>query len=148
MNLMLSFTSIPLNATVLLIFSKVSLELFIKEFSVSQMDALTQVMRIKEERENDAISRKIVDNSGFPVSLNFNKHQKNLELCVKNINSFDYINVINIYFHSLLILTQKNDLDEISDDISLIFFSIIDTAFFSSSSIKPIKDSANLKIFQ
>ena len=52
------------------------IELFIKEFNVSQMDAVTNVMKIKEERERDAISRKIVDNSGFPVSLNFNKQQK------------------------------------------------------------------------
>lgn len=94
------------------------IELFIKEFNVSQMEAVTEVMKIKEEREHDVISRKIVDNSGFPVSLNFNKHQKFLELSVKNINSFDYINLINIYFHSFLILTQKNDLDEISDVIA------------------------------
>jgi hypothetical protein len=94
------------------------IDLFVKEFKVSQIDAVTQVMKIKEEKERDVISRKIVDNSGFPVSLNFNKHQKNLELYVKNINSFDYINLIDIYFHSILILTQKNDLDEISEVIA------------------------------
>ena len=94
------------------------IELFIKEFNVSQMDAVTNVMKIKEERERDAISRKIVDNSGFPVSLNFNKQQKQLELSVKNINSIDYINIINIYFHSILILTQKNDLDEVSEIVA------------------------------
>lgn len=91
------------------------IELFIKEFKVTQMEALSYVMKIKEEKERDMISKKMIENSGFPVSLVFNKHQKKLEFDVQNINSIEYLQLMDKYFHSILILTQRNELKEIDE---------------------------------
>jgi len=85
--------------------------LLISEFGLSEKDALNKVADFEKNRV--IIDERILDNPGFSVSIKQSR-DNHVHINIKNINSIEYLDILKIYFDSILRLFQlpesiKND---------------------------------------
>ncbi len=77
----------------------------IMNYKLTQQEADNVLLNyLNEHRE---IQGRFIDNPGFKVSIQFLKNDNNIAISIKNVSSMKYIETLNIYFDSILRITQE-----------------------------------------
>ena len=125
------------------------IEALIQNYKIERESAELQVANYFGQHAD--IRGKLIDNPGFPVSFKIGKFDTILTIDVEKIIDFSYINIISVYFDSILRITQfpklinKKDLDICSKKIEerlSTFNSSSDSLIASSSSATPAEKNA------
>ena len=77
--------------------------LLMDEFEISEEEARTKTMAIYANLDDDDA----IDNSGFPVTMKLIPSERKLVIEVENITAIDYIDILKMYFDSILRMFQK-----------------------------------------
>ena len=88
------------------------IQALMNEFDLTQQDAKTRV--IDFFKGHIMFNDKIIENFGFPVSIKLFPIENKLKLEVSNINAIEYIEVLSIYFDSILRIYQAPNSSEVS----------------------------------
>jgi hypothetical protein len=88
------------------------IQALINEFDLNQQDAEKRVVDFF--KGHTMFNDKIIENFGFPVSIKLFPIENKLKLEVSNINAIEYIEVLSIYFDSILRIYQAPNSTEVS----------------------------------
>ena len=88
------------------------IQLLINEFNLDF--AIAEKRVIDFFKNHTMFDNKIIENSGFPVSIKLLKIENKLKIEVSNINAIEYIEVLSIYFDSILRIYQAPNTTEVS----------------------------------
>jgi hypothetical protein len=88
------------------------IQLLINEFNLDS--AIAEKRVIDFFKNHTMFDNKIIENSGFPVSIKLLKIENKLRIEVSNINAIEYIEVLSIYFDSILRIYQAPNSSEVS----------------------------------
>ena len=84
----------------------------VNEFNLNYEDAEKRVVDFF--KGHTMFNDKIIENFGFPVSIKLFPIENKLKLEVSNINAIEYIDVLSIYFDSILRIYQAPDTTDVS----------------------------------
>lgn len=87
------------------------IQALMNEFDLTQENAETRV--IDFFKGHTMFNDKIIENFGFPVSIKLFPIENKLKLEVSNINAIEYINVLSMYFDSILRIYQDPNSTEV-----------------------------------
>lgn len=76
----------------------------VKNYKLSQDEAENVLLNYLNEHKE--IQGRFIENPGFKVSIQFLKSDNNIAISIQNISSMKYIETLNIYFDSILRITQ------------------------------------------
>jgi hypothetical protein len=88
------------------------IQALVNEFDLTQQDAEKRVVDFF--KVHTMFNDKIIENFGFPVSIKLFPIENKLKLEVSNINAIEYIEVLSIYFDSILRIYQAPNSTEVS----------------------------------
>lgn len=77
----------------------------VKTFSMDEMEARNNVIAFF--KEHATLNGKVVENSGFPISIRLLSAENTLVFNIDNIIAIDYIHVLQIYLDSILRIYQS-----------------------------------------
>lgn len=90
------------------------INILMKNYKMTEDAANLRIIQYLSEHKD--IRGKIIDNPGFPVLFKISKLDKKLLIEVNNVISIDYLNILYLYFDSILRITQQPHTTIISKD--------------------------------